>query len=315
MNEVKRADTAHSIFSFVKYEHMVAGCTGGIVSTLVLHPLDLIKIRFAVNDGTDKHPKYNTIRSAFVRIAQNEGFRGLYKGVTANLAGAGSSWGLYFLFYNTIKVYTQDGDTNKSIGPVMHMAAASEAGLLTLVLTNPIWVVKTRLCLQYDAIPKNTAVRGTAVMVGDTKYSGMMDALAKIYRKEGVRGLYKGFVPGIFGVSHGAIQFMAYEEMKDRYNDYRQVPLATKMGTLAYLTFSSISKVIAVAITYPYQVVRARLQDQNHAYAGIADCVRKIWRHESWRGYYKGMGTNLLRVTPATMITFVTYEHISEYLK
>lgn len=31
----------------VKYEHLVAGISGGVTSTLILHPLDLIKIRFA----------------------------------------------------------------------------------------------------------------------------------------------------------------------------------------------------------------------------------------------------------------------------
>lgn len=303
------AESRSSIFSFVKYEHLVAGVTAGALSTLVLHPLDLIKIRFSVNDGTNKHPQYNSIRGAFIRIVQREGVRGLYGGVTANLAGSASAWGFYFLFYNTIKIYEQKGDTNKSLGPVNHMIAASEAGLLTLVLTNPIWVVKTRLCLQYD----NARSGGGAASAAE--YSGMTDALAKIYRKEGVRGLYRGFVPGIFGVSHGAIQFMAYDELKNCYNDYRGVPLATKMGTIAYLSFSSISKIIAVAVTYPYQVVRARFQDQYHSYASIWDCVHKIWAHETWRGYYKGMGTNLLRVTPATMITFVTYEHVSEYLR
>lgn len=35
------------IFSHVKYEHMIAGISGGVTSTLILHPLDLIKIRFA----------------------------------------------------------------------------------------------------------------------------------------------------------------------------------------------------------------------------------------------------------------------------
>lgn len=36
-----------SVFSFLKYEHLVAGISGGVTSTLILHPLDLIKIRFA----------------------------------------------------------------------------------------------------------------------------------------------------------------------------------------------------------------------------------------------------------------------------
>lgn len=64
----------------------------------------------------------------------------------------------------------------------MHMIAAAEAGILTLVMTNPIWVVKTRLCLQYGR---------DNVQAPETRYNGMIDALAKIYRQEGVRGLYR----------------------------------------------------------------------------------------------------------------------------
>ena len=64
----------------------------------------------------------------------------------------------------------------------------------------------------------------------------MGDAFHKILKHEGLGGLYKvhfdvyikdirgsiqGFVPGLFGVIHGAIQFMAYEDLKSRYNIYR----------------------------------------------------------------------------------------------
>lgn len=29
------------------FKHLVAGCSGGVVTTLILHPFELIKIRFA----------------------------------------------------------------------------------------------------------------------------------------------------------------------------------------------------------------------------------------------------------------------------
>lgn len=62
----------------------------------------------------------------------------------------------------------------------------------------------------------------------------MVHALAEIYRTEGIRGLYRGFVPGMLGVSHGAIQFMTYEEMKNAYNEYRKLPIDTKLVCMRY---------------------------------------------------------------------------------
>lgn len=290
----------------VKYEHLVAGATAGMTATLILHPLDVVKIRFAVYDGIHGTPKYSSIANAFSTIYKHEGFRGLYRGVTPNICGAGSSWGLYFFFYNSIKNFIQGGNINMPLGPGYHLLAASQAGLMTLFITNPIWVAKTRLCLQFGGPNQK--------FEPNQSYKGMADCFKKIYKTEGVRGYYKGIVPGIFGVSHGAVQFMVYEEMKNQYQHYYNLPISKKLGTLEYLFFSASSKLIAVFATYPYQVVRARLQNQHYSYDNATDCVQKMWKFEGAKGFYKGMGTNLLRVTPATMITFVTYENISHLL-
>ncbi|XP_075585469.1 solute carrier family 25 member 32 isoform X2 [Dermatophagoides farinae] len=305
----KTSKSDMTLSSNVKYEHLVAGISGGVASTLALHPLDLLKVRLAVNDGqVATRPQYSGLINAVTTIFRQEGVRGFYRGVTPNCWGAGTSWGLYFLFYNAIKSHMSNvGDIQMNLNAGQHIVAASEAGIMTLVLTNPIWVVKTRLCLQYGGMSEN-AVQPTK------RYSGMLDALTKIYRFEGIRGLYRGFVPGIFGVSHGALQFMAYEELKRYYIEHYGLRREERLGTAAYLGCAALSKLFAAIITYPYQVVRARLQDQYANYNGVVDVIRRTWRLEGAKGFYKGIVPNLLRVTPACAITFVVYENTSHLL-
>ncbi|XP_067093932.1 solute carrier family 25 member 32-like [Osmerus mordax] len=290
-----------NVFSHVKVENLAAGLSGGVVSTLLLHPLDLVKIRFAVSDGLNLRPKYDGIIHCMRSVLQQEGIRGLYQGVTPNIWGAGASWGLYFFFYNAIKAYTKEGRQTE-LTATEHLLSAAQAGIMTLTLTNPIWVTKTRLVLQYSADPSRK------------QYKGMVDALVQIYRYEGIRGLYRGFVPGLFGTSHGALQFMAYEELKRDYNKYRNMASEAKLNPLEYITMAALSKIFAVATTYPYQVVRARLQDQHNQYQGVLDVVRRTWRNEGATGFYKGIVPNLIRVTPACCITFVVYENVSRFL-
>ena len=87
-----------------------------------------------------------------------------------------------------------------------------------MTLTNPIWVVKTRLCLT-----------NTANVPSYMHYKGLTDGLVNLFRYEGVRGLYKGYLPGLFGTSHGAIQFMVYEELKKAYCNYYHISITTKL--------------------------------------------------------------------------------------
>jgi hypothetical protein len=54
----------------------------------------------------------------------------------------------FTISYDALKAELQRGDPTIPLGPAQHMMAAAEAGVVTLVLTNPIWVIKTRLCLQ-----------------------------------------------------------------------------------------------------------------------------------------------------------------------
>ncbi|KAG1050061.1 hypothetical protein G6F43_007641 [Rhizopus delemar] len=293
-------------------DQALAGFGAGMVSTAFLHPLDLIKIRFQVN--TLRHSKERpllggTLRS-FKTILSEEGiWRGLYRGFTPSMAGSAVSWGLYFGWYSMIKKYMTK-DKEGKLSPIQHLTASAEAGALTALVANPLWVIKTRMC---------TTTRYTS-----DGYKGLFDGLKRLYGEEGIRGLYRGLVPALFGVSHGAIQFMVYEEMKKRRNELRQQKgiishdeLNAKLSQTEYLVMAVTSKVIAAVSTYPYQVLKSRLQNQatKDTYKGVIDCGKKIMTSEGLGGFYKGLSPSVIRVLPGTCITFLVYENLTQWFK
>lgn len=48
-----------------------------------------------------------------------------------------------------------------------------------------------------------------------------------------------------------------------------------------------------------------------HLYPTIPATVKRTWQGEGVRGFYRGLGTNLVRVLPGTCVTFVVYENLS----
>lgn len=81
----------------------VSGFSGGFLSTLTLHPFDLVRNRQAVNDGDPRRPKYGNQMSIIRSVIKNEGVKSLWRGVSPSLIGAGLSWGLYFPIYEHFK--------------------------------------------------------------------------------------------------------------------------------------------------------------------------------------------------------------------
>lgn len=161
------------------------------------------------------------------------------------------------------------------------------AGLATAVLLNPIWVLKTRMLSTGRKAPG--------------AYESVTHGVLSIYQKEGIGGFYRGMVPSLWGVSHGAIQFMAYEELKIwRLAVITGESRATmksgkhnkklELSNFDVLGLSAFSKTVAGVLTYPFQVVRARLQMYNagSSYTSATDVVKQVAKKEGLGGFYKG---------------------------
>lgn len=136
----------------------------------------------------------------------------------------------------------------------------------------------------------------------------MLDAFSTIARNEGIRGFYKGLGPSLIGVSHVAIQFPLYEELKSLL-----IEANMHTETANILLASAVSKMVASTVTYPHEVIRTRLQNQSvepYKYKGIFHAVKVILYEEGMHGFYKGISTNLLRTVPSSAITILTYEMI-----
>ena len=62
---------------------------------------------------SEQRPLIGGTIKAFRDIVANEGvFRGLYRGVTPNIAGATASWGFYFWWYETLSIFLWKRDND-----------------------------------------------------------------------------------------------------------------------------------------------------------------------------------------------------------
>ena len=166
-----------------------------------------------------------------------------------------------------------------------------EAGSIMVLFTNPLWLIKTRLQLQLQ-----TSSPGVGVGVGgQRRYTGFLDALRSIWVHEGgVRTLYRGTVPALFLTTHGAVQFVSYEYLKTEVERlgystrYRAQDSSSRVDIPVHITMTLgvVSKIIAASVTYPYQVIKSRLQQRDvmvqeqlqAKYRGTIDCLRQIYR-------------------------------------
>ena len=311
----------------------MAGSISGLLQKTLVQPLDLIKTRMQVQEGKVGVPQYQGLRHALRSIVSQEGFLALYTGLAPNLLGSGLSWGCYFQIYNTSKRLLRQHLNQHELAAHLNFTCAATAGISTSLVTNPIWMVKTRMQLQFkhDAAPVDAAAapRVSAAALpthAGRPYTGVVDAFTRIAREEGVRTFYRGLGPSLSLVSNGALQFMFYEELKRAWKRYvLDVPLRGAYDADAsdvelhlnsghFLVMGAAARVMSFTITYPLQVLRARVYQRDAPTSTMWETLKHVHRAAGWRGLYKGYIPHCTKTAIASAFTFGVYENVLKLL-
>lgn len=245
----------------------IAGFCGGAVSTMILLPLDNIKVRLQVNEGTHSKtisplssvsvtsatttnsPSTNignsTKRLGAIRMLQgvikHEGVRGLYQGMVPAIVGSAVCWGGFFYLYENMKLHLRQYKSrnfatyNNGQGTgIPHLVSLNSWEIGTLSTTTGVVMVFVTnpvwlIKLRLQLQMKRTSENLHIKTV--TQYDGFLDAFRKIVRSEGILGLYKGTGPALLLTSHGGVQFVVYEFLRKHFH-YTRAQRAVESSTV-----------------------------------------------------------------------------------
>jgi solute carrier family 25 phosphate transporter 23/24/25/41 len=200
----------HSDEELAQSKLFIAGAVGGVIANICVFPLDVIKTRMsAAPKGT-----YNGIKDTALKLYKEAGFRGFYKGIQASICCTIPNAGLNLSFYELLKrIFSGSGanDNANSLSTPTIMFIGGLSAMISSTTLYPLQTIQSRLIMQGL---ENKFVTNTGITL-QTKKTTMYQLIQHIQKTEGIKGLFKGYCPGITKVVLGnALGFSLYENIK-----------------------------------------------------------------------------------------------------
>jgi len=171
--------------------HSIRGGIGGVVSSIICSPLDVIKTRIqarSLSEVGDEN-KLRYFAKTFSKIKRIEGPKGFFRGILPTLCAVPIFWTAFFPLYHYFQsLYSVSISTPNS--PLSHILSAVSAGMICDTLTNPLWMVRTRIQTHILHSPPSTPT------------PSMMSMFGQVVRREGVSSLYKGLGASYLGLKN-----------------------------------------------------------------------------------------------------------------
>uniref|UniRef100_A0A0D9UZD1 Uncharacterized protein n=1 Tax=Leersia perrieri TaxID=77586 RepID=A0A0D9UZD1_9ORYZ len=179
----RRKDGELSVFG-----RLAAGACAGMTSTLVTYPLDVLRLRLAVESG------HSTMSQVAMNMLRDEGLASFYGGLGPSLIGIAPYIAVNFCVFDLMK---------KSV-PEKYKSRP-ETSLATALLSATF---ATLMCYPLDTVRRQMQMKGSP-------YNTIFDAIPGIVERDGLIGLYRGFVPNALkNLPNSSIKLTAFDTVK-----------------------------------------------------------------------------------------------------
>ncbi|XP_061343547.1 peroxisomal nicotinamide adenine dinucleotide carrier [Gastrolobium bilobum] len=317
----------------------LAGAGGGIIAQLITYPLQTVNTRQQTERDSKKDNRNLGTFQQMCQVVKQEGWERLYGGLMPSLVGTATSQGVYYYFYQIFRNKAEAaaleqkrlGIGDGSVGMISSLIVAALSGCTNVLLTNPIWVVVTRMQTHRKESRRTLPDKGLSDATAQTMLSpveplayGTSHVIQEVYGEAGVWGFWKGVLPTLIMVSNPSIQFMLYETMlaKLKKRRFQSKKGSNAVTALEIFLLGALAKLGATVVTYPLLVVKARLQarqvknaDKRHHYKGTWDAIIKMIRYEGFYGFYKGMSTKIVQSVLAAAVLFMVKEELVKQMR
>uniref|UniRef100_A0A671N517 ADP/ATP translocase n=1 Tax=Sinocyclocheilus anshuiensis TaxID=1608454 RepID=A0A671N517_9TELE len=239
-----------AVTSFLK--DFLAGGVAAAISKTAVAPIERVKLLLQVQHASKQitvDKQYKGIIDCVVRIPKEQGFLSFWRGNLANVIRYFPTQALNFAFKDKYKKIFLGGVDQKTqfwryfAG---NLASGGAAGATSLCFVYPLDFARTRLAAD---IGKGTAER---------EFTGLGNCLSKIFKSDGIRGLYLGFNVSVQGIIiYRAAYFGVYDTAKGMLPDPKNTHIV-----ISWMIAQTVTAAAGI-ISYPFDTVRRRMMMQS----------------------------------------------------
>lgn len=155
------------------------------------------------------------------------------------------------------------------------------------------------------------------------EYHGPFDCLQKVFRQEGIPGLFRGYSALLLrDVPFNFFFFGCYEAYTSAWAKYLDKPSKSDLNPFFILASGGLAGATGWSIVFPADVLKAHMQTATQGVAGgpqtalgLRAAARLVYSQHGIGGFYRGWSAAVLRSFPANGSLFLGVEMTHRFFR